>query len=240
MKPLFSEIKTNTIVQYRNGLYHVGIGVGILVAIAISQLIAAEIISLAMIVIMLLIIGGSTLLYVAAMLMFERDENTITATIISPLSTTEYIVAKTISLTILASIESFVSFFGALVIMHFQGAQFELPNLLILTLSLFAICTIFVLLGIIIAVRYRNITNFIMPMASVIIFLQIPIFYFTGFSDNFIFLLFPVSPPTMMMLGAFKTIEVWQFIYAIGFGLICIIGLFYWAHKAFTKYVIGE
>lgn len=240
MKRLINEIKTGMVVQFRNGLYHVGIGVGVLVAIVVSQLINANILSLTMVGIMLLIIGGSTLLYVAAILMFERDEGTISATIVSPLTTSEYIVAKSVSLTILATLESLVSFGGALVIMYFQGAEFELPNFLILAISLFAICIIFVLMGIILAVRYKKITDFIMPMAAVIIFLQIPIFYFVGFIDSWLLLLFPVSPPTMMMLGAFGEMQNWQYIYSIGYSFICIIGLFYWAKAAFAKHVIGE
>ena len=68
MNRLMNEIKTGMVVQFRNGLYHVGIGVGVLVAIAVSQLINANILSLTMVGIMLLIIGGSTLLYVAAIL----------------------------------------------------------------------------------------------------------------------------------------------------------------------------
>ncbi|PCI85836.1 MAG: hypothetical protein COB24_11655 [Hyphomicrobiales bacterium] len=240
MKRLMNEIKTGMVVQFRNGLYHVGIGVGVLVAIVVSQLISANILSLTMVGIMLLIIGGSTLLYVAAILMFERDEDTISATIVSPLTIAEYIVAKTVSLTILATLESFVSFGGALVIMYFQGVEFEIPNVLILIISLFAICIIFVLMGIILAVRYKSITDFIMPMAVVIIFLQIPIFYFVDFTDSWLLLLFPVSPPTMMMLGAFGQMQNWQYIYSIGYSVICIIGLFYWAKAAFAKHVIGE
>lgn len=240
MKRLINEIKTGMIVQFRNGLYHVGIGVGVLVAVAVSQLINANILSLSMTAIMLLIIGGSTLLYVAAILMFERDEDTISATIVSPLSIAEYITAKVVSLTILATLESFVSFGGALLIMYFQGVDFVSPNFLILTISLFAICIIFVLMGIILAVRYRNITDFIMPMAAVVIILQIPFFYFVGFTDSWLLLLFPVSPPTMLMLGAFGEMQNWQYIYSIGYSVICIIGLFYWAQKAFAKHVIGE
>ncbi|MBL1420805.1 MAG: hypothetical protein COC24_009880 [Alphaproteobacteria bacterium] len=240
MKRLMNEIKTGMVVQFRNGLYHVGIGVGVLVAIVVSQLISANILSLTMVGIMLLIIGGSTLLYVAAILMFERDEDTISATIVSPLTIAEYIVAKTVSLTILATLESFVSFGGALVIMYFQGVEFEIPNVLILIISLFAICIIFVLMGIILAVRYKSITDFIMPMAVVIIFLQIPIFYFVDFTDTWLLLLFPVSPPTMMMLGAFGQMQNWQYVYSIGYSVICIIGLFYWAKAAFAKHVIGE
>lgn len=239
MKRLLTEVKNNIIVQFRNGLYHVSIGVGVLVAIAMSQLIAADIISLAMITLMLLIVGGSTFLYVAAMYIFELDEGTISATLVSPLSIGEYIGAKAISLTILASLESVIMFFGALLIMYFQGVQIILPNIAVLFIALFSICIIFVLMGVILVVRFRKITDFIMPMAALIIFLQIPIVYFFDFSDNWVFLLFPVSPPTMLMLGAFDTMENWQYIYAISYSLICIFGLFYWANKAFAKHAAG-
>lgn len=240
MKRLFTETKTNIIVQFRNGLYYVGLGVGGITALIISQLIGINAMSLAMAGIMILVVGASTVLYVAAMILFERDEGTIYATLISPLTHGEYLIAKISSLVLLASAEAMLMFYGAIAIMYFQDVQIILPNFLILTISLIAICIIFVLMGIILVVRYRNITDFIMPMAGLMLTLSLPIIYFIGLSDSWLWLIFPISSPTMLMLGAFNGLENWQYLYGIGYSTLLIIGLSIWAHKAFVKHIVGE
>lgn len=240
MKRLILEIKNNIIVQFRNGLYYVGLGVGAITAIIISQLVGMNAMSLAMAGIMILVVGASTVLYVAAMILFEQDEGTIYATLVSPLTHGEYLAAKIISLSILASIEAMVMFYGALAIMYFQGVSIILPNFLILAISLFSICIIFVLMGIILVVRYKNITDFFMPMAGLMVVLSAPIVYFIGLSDSWLWLIFPISSPTMLMLGAFDGLQNWQYIYGIGYGILMIIGMSFWARKAFAKHIAGE
>ena len=239
MNRLMRAIKTDVIVQFRNGLYHVGLGVGIITAIIISQLIGIEAMSLAMAGIMILVVGASTVLYVAAMILFEQDEGTIYATLISPRTHGEYLAAKITSLAILASLEAMTMFYGAILIMYFQAVDIILPNFFILTLSLLTICVIFVLMGIILVVRHKKITDFIMPMAGLMLILSLPILYFIGISDHWLWLIFPISPPTMLMLGAFDGLENWQYIYGIGYSLLLLIGLSIWAQKAFAKHIVG-
>lgn len=240
MNRLLTETKTNIVVQFRNGLYYVSLGIGTITALIISQLIGINAMSLAMAGIMILVVGASTVLYVAAMILFERDEGTIYATLISPLTHGEYLIAKIISLVLLASAEAMLMFYGAIAIMYFQNVEIILPNFLILTISLIAICIIFVLMGIILVVRYRNITDFIMPMAGLMITLSLPILYFIGLSDSWLWLIFPISSPTMLMLGAFSGLENWQYIYGIGYSILLIVGLSIWARKAFVKHIVGE
>lgn len=240
MNRLLTAAKTDIIVQFRNGLYHVGLGVGAITAIIISQLIGIDAMSLAMAGIMILVVGASTVLYVAAMILFEQDEGTIYATLISPLTPGQYLAAKIISLSLLASLEALTMFYGAIAIMYFQGIEIILPNFIILSLSLLSICIIFVLMGVILVVRYKSITDFIMPMAGLMLILSLPIIYFIGLSDNWLWLAFPISAPTMLMLGAFDGLQNWQYIYGIGYGLTSIISLAIWAHKSFVKHIVGE
>ncbi len=240
MKPLLTEIKTNMLVQFRNKLYHVGFGIAVLVALMVAQIFNAAALPAVMAGVMILIVGGSTLLYVAAMILFERDEGTIRATLVTPLSHTHYIVAKIVSLTFLASAEAIIMFGGAMAILAFYGEPVIIPNIAIFIIALFSICLIFVLMGIILVVRYKKITDFIMPMALLMTLMQIPVFYFVGAIDGWWALLFPVSPPTLLMLGAFSPLEAWQYIYAIIGIIIFNVGLFYWTTKAFEKHIAGE
>ncbi len=138
MNRLLSAMKTDVTVQLRNNLYSIGIGVGILVAVALSQLARPDQLFLAVPTLMLLVIGGTTLLYVAGMILFEKDEGTLNMVIVSPLRTWEYLASKIITLTALATLESAIMVGGAMLIMSWS-AEISVPNLPILLIGIIAI-----------------------------------------------------------------------------------------------------
>ena len=70
MTRLFSAIKTDVTVQVRNKLYAIGIGVAVLVAVMLAWLAEADQLPSVVPALMLLVIGGTTLLYVAGMILF--------------------------------------------------------------------------------------------------------------------------------------------------------------------------
>ena len=106
MTRLLSAMKIDVRVQIRTKLYAIGIGAGILVAVALSQLAGPDQLFSVVPTLMLLVVGGSTLLYVAGLILFEKDEGTLKAIIVSPLRTSEYLWSKIITLTALATLEA--------------------------------------------------------------------------------------------------------------------------------------
>ncbi|MFB6373411.1 MAG: hypothetical protein ABEN55_09925, partial [Bradymonadaceae bacterium] len=73
----------DVIIQARNHLYTIGIGVGVVMAVALARLAGSDQMGIAAPVALLLVVGGSTLLYVAGMITFERDEGTLDATVVT-------------------------------------------------------------------------------------------------------------------------------------------------------------
>jgi len=237
MTRLLAAMKTDVTVQVRNNLYAIGIGAGVLVAVALSQLAGSERLAVTIPPVMLLIGGGSTLMYVAGMILFEKDEGTLHAVIVSPLRTSEYLWSKILTLTLLATLESVVMIGGAMLIVSRSGAV-PWPNIPVLLFGIIAMGILFTLIGIVLIVRYDKITDFLMPMVALASTLQAPFLYFWGVVKHPAFLLIPTSAPTMLIQGAFLPLTAWEWLYALGYTAILIGGLSIWAYRAFQTHII--
>ncbi len=239
MTRLLSAMKLDVKVQVRNNLYAIGIGVGVLVAILLSQLVTAEQLPAVIPTVMMLVIGGSTLLYVSGMIIFEKDEGTINAAFISPLRPSEYLASKTITLTTLATIESAVMIGGTTFLISL-GQDITLPNILLLLAGVVLIGVMYTLIGIGLVVRYDKITEFLIPMSLIAVVLQLAFLYFVGFVDSPILLAIPVSAPTMIMVGAYQDLTMVEWLYAIIYTGVLLVGLSIWAFRAFEKHIIMQ
>ncbi len=234
---LLTAIKTDLIVQVRTNLYTIGIGTGLLVAVVFAWLASPDLLFSYIPALMLLVVGGTTLLYVAGMIIFEKDEGTLNANMVSPLRISEYLWSKIISLTALATLEAVVMIGGAMLIMSFSD-EVKLPNLPILLIGIFAIGAVYTLIGIILVVRFDTITDYLIPMAGVAMLLQLPFLYFLGWVKHPIFLLIPTSAPALLMQAAYIQLTAWEWLYAIGYtgGLLVILAI--WAQRAFHTHII--
>lgn len=237
MKRLLATMKTDVTVQVRNRLYRIGIGVGVLCAVALALLTGPASLPAAIPPVILLVGGGSALMYVAGLILFEKDEGTLHALVVSPLRTAEYLGAKIVTLNVLGLVECGVLVGGALWLVGWQGPV-AWPNVPLLVLGTLALGVLFTLLSIILVVRYDKITDFLLPMAGIAMLLQLPFLYFWGVVEHPAFLLFPTSAPTMLVQGAFVPLPAWKWAYALGFTGVQLAGLTVWAYRAFQAHII--
>jgi fluoroquinolone transport system permease protein len=231
-------MKTDVTVQVRTNLYTIGVGAGILIAIALGWLASYALLPSIVPALMLIFTGGSTLLYVAGMIIFEKEEGTLYANIVSPLRTSEYLWSKIISLTALATLESVVMIGGAMLIMSFAERMVELPNIPLLLLGIIAIGIMYTLVGIILVVRFDTITDYLVPVAGVAVVLQLPFLYFLGWVNHWVLLIIPTSAPTVLMQGAYVRLAAWQWLYALGYTGALLAGLTMWAQRAFHTHIV--
>ena len=77
-----------------------------------------------------------------------------------------------------------------------------------------------------------------MPMAAVVVVLQLPFLYFSGLVQHPAFLIIPTSAPTMLIQGAFIQLTAWEWLYGIGYTIVWIAGLTAWAYHAFRTHII--
>ena len=237
MTRLMATMKLDVTIQIRNQLYAIGIGVAVVTAFALSQLTTPDQLGLIIPTVMLLIMGGSTLLYVASMILFEKDEGTINMAIVSPLKSSEYLISKIVTLTWLATLESAILIGGTMLLMSFS-ADVEIPNLLILFIGIIAIGVLYSLIGIVLIVRYDKITEFLIPMSGVAVVLQCGFLYYLGLWENPLLLLIPTSAPTMIMRGAYVDLSAWEWLYGIGYTSALLVGLTIWAYRAFQTHIV--
>lgn len=237
MNRLLAMMKIDAMVQIRNNLYTIGIVVAVLTAVMVAWLGSANQLYAIIPTLLLLVVGGTTFLYVGALIFFEKDQGTINATIVSPVRPSEYLWSKIITLTLLAALESMIMVGGAMVIMSFFETV-TLPNIPLLLVGMLAIGVLYTLMGIILMVRYDKITDFLIPMALIVSILQFPFVYFWGMFELPAFLVIPTSAPAMLMRGAFVPLAGWEWVYGVGYTAVLLIGLVIWAYRAFEAHII--
>ena len=237
MKRFMTALKTDVTLQFRTKLYHIGISAGVIIAVALAWLADPEQMFSYVPALLMLVVGSTTLLYVGAMILFEKEQGTLNATIVSPLRTSEYLWSKIITLTFLATLEAVVMIGGAMLIMRFTKYVI-LPNIALLLAGIVAIGVLYTLVGIVLMVRYDKITEYLIPMAAVAVILQLPFVYFLGWVRMPFLLAIPTSAPTVLMQAAYGPLAGWEWAYTLVYTAVIIVGLTVWAHRAFTRHII--
>lgn len=230
MSRLAATLRLDATVQWRNRFYYIGIGLSLLLALAMAQFVEHDMLSGTLPLLFLFAIGGTTMLYVAGLIIFEKDEHTLEAVIVSPVRTNEYMISKVITLTFLATLESVI----VLVLAYGLTGY----NIALLLAGIILMGVMLTLIGFVMIVRYDSITDFLMPVVAVNLVLQLPALYFTGVSDTLLWLILPTAAPVMLMWAAWHTVETWQVIYGVVYSLVTIAVLYRWALAAFHTHII--
>ncbi|WP_404400423.1 ABC transporter permease [Pelagibacterium halotolerans] len=226
-------------VQLRNGLYVIGAVVSVIIAAAMAWLARPDQMALVAAAALILIGGGSTLLYVGAMIVFEKDEGTLRAIMVSPVTPSEYIGSKIATLTLICLFETAIMVGGAFAAMALSGPV-DPPNFLPLIAATIATGGIYTAIGIVLVVRFDTITAFLVPVSLVAIVLQLPFVYFAGIFPHPALLAIPTSAPAMLSLAAWRDLAGWEWGYSVGYTLLLVTGLSGWARAAFVRHVVGE
>lgn len=230
MKRLLATIRNDITVQAKNRLYAIGIFASVLVGIPLSVVTNANNLERALPATLLLVTGGTTLLYVAGMILFEKDEGTINAQIVTPLRTSEYLLSKIISLTLLATVESLV-LIG--ITSRFQGY-----NLIPVIIGVLLVGMMYVLTGIVMIVRYKSITDFLIPAIVVSVVMQAPALFILNVIPSQVFMLIPTTAPVTLMQSGWNALTSFEWIYALAYSLIVIAALAIWARSAFQRHIV--
>ena len=180
----------------------------------------------------LLIVTDPTVLgfyFIAATVLFEKDEGVLDALVVSPLGDRGYLVSKVLSLSLLATIAA------TLVAVLGHGST---PGLGVLVVGVALSASLFVLIGFVAVARFDSINQYFVSAVGWGTVLFLPLFGYVGVVETPLFYLLPAKPALLLVEGGFRPLPPWQVAYGIGY-LVAGNGVAYaWARRAFRRHVV--
>jgi len=231
MSHLVSAMRVDVILQARSRLYHIGIGIAVVIGVVVRAFIPHDAVRAALPILILLGMGNTTYVFVAGMVLFEKGEHTLDAIVVSPLSVPVYLLSKIITLTGFALVETAI-----LLVIGFGVSGFS-PWLL--ALGALTVGVMWTLVGLTQVVRYNAVTDFLMPGAVIVgLVPALPLFDVLGIWPSPAWYLVPSYAPLLILTAAFRSIEPWQWIYAIGYSAFLIAVGSVLARGQFVKHIV--
>ena len=175
------------------------------------------------------------IMFVGALVLFEKTENVLQALVITPMNIDDYLLSKIISLTTL-SIVSAVVFMGLMVI--FNNTSF---NVIYLVGGIILTSVMLILLGFILVSRVNSINGYLLGMGMGFIILTFPpLLQLFGIFENPVFYLWPSQASFILLDGVFNaaSLETWEIAYGIGYQLFWIVLFYILAKRAFHEYIV--
>jgi fluoroquinolone transport system permease protein len=195
--------------------------VAFLFAIVFSVLLSPEHIGAIIPPALLFIVGGTTVVFVAILIIDEKELGILNALTVTPLNSKEYLIMLGVPITL-----------------AYYRVGLELPKFFLLALGVLIINTIYSMLGVGLIVRFGKFTDFMFPAVIILVFFQVPSLYFADIITSKLLLLIPSAAPVMLVYGAFNSLEVWEWIYGIGYSVLVLIGFALWSYKAYMKHIV--
>lgn len=235
MARLTRSMRLDVILQQRNYLYHIVIAVAIVIGLTLAYFFDEPILRVAIPFGFAAGSAGSAYIFVGALILFEKRENTLTGLIVTPLRPHEYILSKLFSLSAIAIIEGIVLAVTGFVIWHGWGF-----NPVMYLLGLIFMALIYTLLGIVVVVRYDEMTQFLIPSILITSLVAMPAIGMLGFWRPLWLYAIPTFPPMLILLAGFETVSTADLIY--GFvGSALVIGVLYiWSLRAFEAHIVNR
>lgn len=197
MIALVTALRWDVVVQARNGFYWATIFVvlvvgGLLLAVPADARADTGVWVPALVAINLVI---TTFFFAAGLLLLERDQGTVVALAVSPLTPAAYLAARVMSLTALATIETI-----ALVVIAFDNV----PSWPLLLAGISAVGVVYTGIGTALASRYTSINELLVPASSIVGLLLLPLLPHFGLVSHVLFLVHPIEPALTLVRAAYR------------------------------------
>jgi fluoroquinolone transport system permease protein len=163
-------------------------------------------------------------LFVGALVLFERGANTLQAVVVTPLSSSQYLWSKAISLTLIAVPCGFA--------MAVAGRGVDLAPLALLA-AIVLTSLLFVFLGFVGVARARTVNEYLLIVPFFFTPLILPLLGFAGVADTAAFYVIPSQASLILFQAAFEPRPAWEIAYAVSFLLASLAAAFAWARRAF-------
>ena len=220
MTAILTALRWDVIVQARNGFYWASAFLIIVISALLLSVPESARANSALWVPAILVINLqiTTFFFVAGLMLLERDEGTLNALAVSPLSPSGYLATRTVSLTALAAAETI-----AIVWIGF-GTSGSWSLILGGTAALGVIYTGF---GAAVATRYDSVNALLLPASAFVALLLLPLLPHFGLAPRLPFFVHPLEPPMTLIRAGYGVIDRID----VAFGVLGSLG---WSAIAFT------
>ena len=233
MTRLVSTLRHDVLNQYREGFYFASVIVLITVGAVISFLPPGAAVVVPAILLTNMLVA--TFVFLAALLLLEKGQGTLEGLIVTPLRSSEYLLAKVLSLTLLAVVENAAITSVALM----NGLLTEVNWGWVLVGSAFS-GSVYTLLGFLTVIRYQSLSDFMMPMVLVTALLELPAMICFGMPEYLALYLLPTHGPLLMFQSALEPVPAmpaWKLVYAVVYPSAWILASFFGGRRAFHKFI---
>ena len=216
MRRLASTAWLDVRLQARAGLYAIGLSLAVVMGLAGRFLVPPEAMSRVLPVLFLLLLGSSTYIFGAGMVLLERGQGTLGALRVTPVRAREYIGSKVATLSVFAFVE------GVVVLLVAVGPDGFRPALLIP--GALAMAVMYTLFGLIQVAPHESVTDFLVPGAIIAtLVLQLPLFPFLGLWPSPLWYAIPTFAPLTLLEGSLRPIGTGEWVYAIAYGSLTLV-----------------
>lgn len=182
----------------------------------------------------LLIATDPTLLgfyFIAALVLFEKEEGVLAALVTSPLGNRGYLASKTISLSLLAVVV-------AIVVAVLGHGSTSTPGLVVLIVGVALSASLFILIGFVAVARFDSINEYFISAVGWGTILVLPLFGYVGFVETWLFYLLPTQSTLILIEAGFRPVAPWKVAYGISYLLIANAIGYWWAQQTFRRHIV--
>lgn len=228
MSRLATAVRGDLLLQWRFGL----VAAGAVVMLTVSALLWPLDLAPIGFAIPAFVLGNLTVtafFFAAAMVLFEKDDGTLEALVVTPLRVGEYLASKVLTLTLLAVIETVL-----IVAIAYPGPIALVP---LITGSI-AAAAAYVLFGFAVVARYDSVTDLLFPAVLFNALWLFPIVGSLEIVDSAILYAHPVRAMLVWVEATIRPLSGTEWAYAVGYSGLTIAVLYLVAHRAFVRFVI--
>lgn len=229
MSRFVSAVRLSLLLQLRYGFLYAAAFVGVLY-VALLMPLPDSILELAGPLVVFSELAVVGYYFIAGMVLFEKSERTLYALVSTPLRFSEYLGSRLATLTLLALALSLA------VVTVVYGTGF---NAALLLVGVVLVSLISLLAGFISVLPFDSITRYLIPSQVPMFVMALPLVPFLGIWQSPVFYLVPTHGALILLGAAFgAATPLWQFLYAVLYGMLWIWFLYLAARLLFYRYVV--
>ena len=230
MSRLFSLLRWETTVQFRQGIFYAAAFVAALFSLIIYWIPEAGI-EPVLVSILFFDLSVFGILFMPGLYYLEKGDRVLEGLVVTPLRVWEYLSAKIFVLSMAALAV------GVAVTLIVYGVEL---NWLWFVVGMLAMSYPLSLLGFVIATRYNGINEYLVPAAFFLGVIQVPLLTYFDIVPPPVLYLLPSGPGMIFLTATFGSVPLWQLIFALLYTAVLWVGGYRWAQQCLERVIARQ